>query len=110
MRRVLLIEDEALAVTLLTMFVQDIPVQIAKLKEAISTEDAAMIRSVAHFIKGVAANMCTPAINALAKEIEQAGARGTFERARMLFPRLESSWQAFLDHPKVIELTATVEQ
>ena len=98
----LVLGDETLAETLLTMFVANIPGDIGRLKEAIAAGNAEHVRTTAHFIKGSAANLCAPAINAVAYEIEQAGMNGAIERANELVSKMESSWLAFLKHPKVM--------
>ncbi len=99
----LMMGETALAETLVRMFVANMPGDMEKLKVAIAGGDSSQIRSAAHFIKGAAANLCTPGINALAFEIEQAAMHEQIERAMTLLPRLESNWLAFLKHPRVIE-------
>ena len=98
----LMMGDKALANTLLTMFVANIPGNISQLKAAISSGDTALVRTTGHFIKGSAANLCAPTINSLAYEIELAGMSGDIERATEYLAKLESSWLNFLRHPKVM--------
>ncbi len=98
-----MMDDVALAETLLQMFVANMPGDLEKLKDAIAGGDGAEVRSAAHFIKGAAANMCAPAINAVAFEIEQSGMRGNIERAIELIPKMDANWLDFLGHAKVIE-------
>jgi PAS domain S-box-containing protein len=99
----LLMDDCELVATLIAMFVDTLPGDIEKLKAAMACGDALAVRSAAHGIKGASANMCASGINAVAAEIEQAGKLGAIDRAIELIPGLESSWQDFLKHPKVIE-------
>ena len=102
----LMMGDADLAASLVRMFVTNTPGDIGKLQAAIAGGDGAQVRSAAHFIKGAAANLCAPGINAVALEIEQAGMHGDIARAVGLMPRLASSWQEFLRHPKVVECLA----
>ena len=92
-----------LADTSLDMFVASMPGDIEKLKLAIAGGNAAEVCSAAHFIKGVAANLCASALNKAAFEIEQSALHGNIERAVELVPRLESSWLEFLKHPGVMQ-------
>lgn len=97
----LLMGDTALADTLLDMFINNTPADIGRLRDAIDSGDGERVRSAAHFIKGAAANLCAPAINAAALEIEQAGRQGQIARAGELLPAMHAAWQEFLGHPAV---------
>ena len=97
----LMMGDEALAAMLLQMFVENMPGDIERLKDAVASGDGSQIRSAAHYIKGAAANLCASGINAAACEIEQAGKDDNPVRAVELLPRLESSWLEFVKHAKV---------
>jgi two-component system sensor histidine kinase/response regulator len=97
----LLLGDEVLAGTLLSMFIANIPGDISRLKETIVLGDAAQVRTAAHFIKGSSANLCAFAINAAAYEIEQAAISNDLERASELVTKLEAIWLDFLKHPIV---------
>ena len=99
----LMLGDAALADTLLQMFLANTPGDIEKLKEAIVSGEGVRVRSAAHFIKGAAANLCAPALNAAAFEIEQAALQSNIERASGLIAKLESTWLDFLRHPTVIK-------
>ncbi|MFZ4535439.1 response regulator [Propionivibrio sp.] len=99
----LMMGDSELAGTLLQMFVTNMPGDIEKLKAAIVSGDGAQVRTAAHFIKGAAANLCAPGLNATAFEIEQAGKNGNIEGAIELVPKLNSNWLDFMKHPKVLE-------
>ena len=104
----LMLGDVALADTLLQMFLANTPGDIEKLRDAIASGDGARVRTAAHFIKGAAANLCAPGINAAAFEIEQAGLQNNIERSIALIAKLESSWLGFLKHPKVIRRMESV--
>jgi two-component system sensor histidine kinase/response regulator len=102
-----MMDDSELAVTLLRMFLANMPGDIGKLHAAVAEGDDAQVRSAAHFIKGAAANMCAQAINAIAYEIEQAARQGHGERAVELLPKLDAQWMAFLNHPRVMPFLAS---
>jgi CheY-like chemotaxis protein len=97
----LLMGDAELADTLIDMFVNNTPADIGRLRDAIDSGDGERVRSAAHFIKGAAANLCAPAINAVALEIEQAGRQGQIARAGELLPAMDASWREFIGHPAV---------
>ena len=97
----LMLGDEELVATLLRMFIESMPGDIERLKDAVASGDGSQVRSAAHFIKGAAANLCASGINAAAYEIEQAGKGNDVGRAVELLTKLESNWLQFVDHPKV---------
>ena len=101
----LLMGDTALADELLTMFVANTPGDLARLKAAIAAADNEEVRAAAHFIKGAAANLCAPRINAAAYAIEQAAKGGAIGRAAALLERLDACWLDFLADRRVVDLT-----
>jgi len=96
-------DDLTLAATLVQMFVNNMPGDIEKLRTAVASGEGPQIRAAAHFIKGAAANLFAPGINAIAFEIEQAGIGGQLARAKALMPNLDSSWLAFVKHREVVK-------
>jgi two-component system sensor histidine kinase/response regulator len=102
----LMMGDNALANSLLNMFVANTPGDIEKLKDAIALGDSLQVRSASHVIKGAAANLFAAGINAAAGEIEQAGLQCNIKRAVSLMPKLEAKWLDFLRHPEVIKMLA----
>jgi HPt (histidine-containing phosphotransfer) domain-containing protein len=94
--------DEVLAETLVKMFVANTPDDIARLGEMIGHADADAVRAAAHLVKGAAANMCAPGINAVAYKIERAGAAGDLAKAQRALPELDRAWRAYIAHPAVI--------
>jgi len=96
--------DKELASTVLRMFSQGLPADVAKLKAAIAAADGKQVHGVAHFIKGGAANVFAVQIRAAAAEIEKAGDRGDFAAAATLVQTLEAKYRDFLRHPRVIEV------
>ena len=98
----LMMGDEVLAETLVKMFVANTPDDIARLGEMIGHADADAVRAAAHLVKGAAANMCAPGINAVAYKIERAGAAGDLAKAQRALPELDRAWRAYIAHPAVI--------
>ena len=99
--------DHSLALTLVQMFITNLPGDLDKLRQALAGGDTGEVRAAAHFIKGAAANLFAVGINAVAFQIEQAVLNHQIERARELMPELESAWLAFLRHPKVMQYLET---
>lgn len=100
----IMMDDAELAKTLVQMFLANMPSDLEKLKDAIAGGDGSAVRSAAHFIKGVSANLCAGAINATALEVEQAGLNANIVRAIELIPKLDANWLDFVAHAKVLEL------
>lgn len=98
----LLMGDTGLAETALRMFVSDTPSSMQKLKEAIASGDCRRVHLAADFIKGGAASVFAAGVQAAALDIEQAGINGDIDRAKSLISRMESNWQTFLKHPKIL--------
>ncbi len=98
----LLMGDRQMTATILGMFVQRTPGDIDKLKQAVAGGDPAQVRSAAHFIKGVAANVFATGVQELAHDIELAGKDGDIERARSLLPKLDAKWAQLARHPQMI--------
>lgn len=97
----LLMGDGELADSLLKMFVANTPTDIDELRQAIAQGNTEQVIASAHLIKGAAANLCAPAINAAAYAIEQAARGRNIADAGSLLSRLDASWQEFVGHAKV---------
>jgi signal transduction histidine kinase/DNA-binding response OmpR family regulator len=96
--------DKDLAGTVLRMFADNLPADIVKLKNAIAAADAKQVHGAAHFIKGGAANIFANEVRAVAAEIERVGGQGDFAAAATLVAELEAKFQAFLKHPRVVDI------
>jgi PAS domain S-box-containing protein len=96
--------DQELAKTVLRMFTDNLPADIAKLKTAIAAADAKQVHAVAHFIKGGAANIFANQVRTIAAEIERVGGQGDFVAAAALLLTLEARYHDFLKHPRVTEI------
>ena len=80
--------DAGMARTILAGFLGDIPKQLRLLADYLEQDAAAEVTRQAHTIKGAAATVGAPALEALAFEVEQAGQQGELTRAASLLPSL----------------------
>lgn len=80
--------DESLCNELLNAFLQDMPVQFEKLKEALEGNDPRLVERQAHTIKGASANIGAHALSFAALEVETAGKDLDLNRARLCFSKL----------------------
>jgi CheY-like chemotaxis protein/HPt (histidine-containing phosphotransfer) domain-containing protein len=88
-----LMDDRDLARTIVAGFLDNIPVQVSKLKEFLSGGDAPGAQRQAHTIKGAAANLGAPALRDVALELEQIGKAGRMGDALDVLPRLETEFE-----------------
>ncbi len=90
-----LMGDETLATQILQRYVEDIPGQIALLKEhlAAGNEDGAIYQ--AHTIKGAAASVGAPQLQAAASDVEQTSRQSDLRRASRLCRTLEERFEEF---------------
>jgi len=80
--------DEELAMQIIDGFIEDIPCQIAALKEALDREDAPLVRRYAHTIKGASSNVGANALRDAAFEVERASADAELNFVSAVFPRI----------------------
>ena len=85
--------DKKLVATIIAAFLDDTPVQLARLQERLAAADAPGVRRQAHTIKGAAANVSAGALRAVALEAEHAATAGKLESVNELLPRLESEFE-----------------
>ena len=72
-----LMGDEELAAEILAGLLDDIPCQIANLKDALEKQDAASFHRIAHTIKGAAGNTGATALERAARTAEEAAMQGS---------------------------------
>jgi CheY-like chemotaxis protein/HPt (histidine-containing phosphotransfer) domain-containing protein len=84
--------DEALADTVLAMFLEDMPEQVCVMRSLVDSEDVEQARRQAHRIKGAAATVGCEALREVALAMEEAGAAGNAQTLTELMPRLESQF------------------
>ena len=68
--------------------VTEIPAYIDVLQKLFVEKDLVAVHIQAHTIRGIAANLCTPALKKIATAIEDAAKNGDFESAQMALPEL----------------------
>jgi len=85
-----LMDDRDLAREIVAGFLDDLPRQVARLRDFIDAHDAAGAHRQAHTIKGAAGNVGAPAIRALAVELEEMGKAGRFDEVLKMLPLLDA--------------------
>ena len=85
-----LMGDEELAAVIIAGFLDDMPRQLAAIKESAWQEKTDAAAAQAHKIKGAAANVGGDALCQVAFEMEKAGKAGAMEQLKDLLPQLES--------------------
>lgn len=78
---------------LLQMFVEDAPLRVNELAHAIAGNDATRIRSVAHGMKGAAANLSAIAVRDCAHDLESLALQGATQNYGLPFARLAEELQ-----------------
>jgi PAS domain S-box-containing protein len=96
----ILVNDKALAKSIVAVFLADIPLQIKALAETLKTGNASGAELRAHTIKGAAANVGASALEALALEMEKAARAGDMDTTRNLMTNLTG---AFEELKKIME-------
>jgi HPt (histidine-containing phosphotransfer) domain-containing protein len=79
---------------LIDIFLQDTPLRIKELSEAVSAGDAAVAMRAAHSIKGSAGNFGATAFARLAFECEIAAKAGSLTEVAKKLPTLEATFAA----------------
>jgi CheY-like chemotaxis protein/HPt (histidine-containing phosphotransfer) domain-containing protein len=85
--------DERLLKKVMSVFLEDIPVQLEQLKKAVNEEDTERIWSQGHRIKGSSANIGAQGMRDMAFEIEKAGKAVELDRVRPLVVQLEQEFR-----------------
>jgi two-component system sensor histidine kinase/response regulator len=84
--------NEELAQRVVSIFLDDMPRQLAVLAEAVNGGDGNAASQIAHAIKGAAANVGGTQIRELAWKLEQLGKTGDFDQASALVRELSASF------------------
>ena len=88
-----LMGNETLARRIVRRFVDDMPIQIARLAEAVSDGNAPQVRLVAHSIKGAAASVSGPEMRDASWKLEQQGRDGDLTAAVDALRELSASFE-----------------
>ncbi len=87
--------DEELLEEILAAYVEDIPLQIASLEEAINAQDIALVCRQGHTIKGASGNVGALAMRDASFKIEAAGKLGDMEQAAAIFEQIKTEFERF---------------
>ena len=74
--------DEQLMADVVRLFLDDCPVRLAEIKEAIDKRDAAALKAAAHALKGAAGNLSAPGLFEAAFVLERLGAESRMDAAQ----------------------------
>jgi len=88
--------DEKLFKRLVKLFLQEVPLQIQELKQALESNDTRLIEKLGHTIKGGSALIDAHSLRDCAFEIEKAGRSRDLNLARRLVNKLEGEYEKFL--------------
>lgn len=85
-------DDRELAEQVVGVFLSDIPKQIAALREAVDSGDAATAERVAHSIKGAAATVGGEALRRISFECELLGKQGDLDSMRAKIDEISAQY------------------
>jgi len=88
-----LMDDEGLAKTIVTGFLDDMPGQIGALRAFVENGQAEQAGGQAHKIKGAAGNVTAAVFQETAQDMETAGKAGDLATLNRLLPELEQKFQ-----------------
>ena len=86
-------QSEELLKEILDGYIEDMPKQIHKLKEAVEQCNIKQAAFFAHSIRGAAANIRAPAVQEIARTVEHAASNGDMRTVRELLPRLDKTFE-----------------
>jgi HPt (histidine-containing phosphotransfer) domain-containing protein len=78
---------------LIGIFLEDVPPQLAALREAVEERDAGSVESIAHTLKGSCGNMGATRMVELCEELQDASSSEDLSRALGLLDRLEAEFK-----------------
>jgi PAS domain S-box-containing protein len=88
--------DTELVALVLDSFLTDAPRRLGELREALHTGDTAAARLQAHSLKGAAANLAAPRLQAVAYAAELAADAGKLDQVQALLPELAAACEELL--------------
>jgi len=92
----LLDDDEDLFKEIIEDFMNDLPLQLNKLKEALAENNVKIVRQKAHTIKGASSSIRAWAIHNLALTLENAAKKENLAKVRALVEKLEDEIEYLL--------------
>jgi HPt (histidine-containing phosphotransfer) domain-containing protein len=89
--------DLELLADVTSLFLEDCPMRVAAIKAAIDARDAEGLRTAAHALKGVAANLSATGLFEAAQILERLGAESRLEPAEAAWRRLSAEAASVMD-------------
>jgi len=89
--------DEKLVKEIMDVYLDDIPIQISRLKDFFKKGDLLSVQRCAHTIKGASSNFCVGAINKTAQEIEFTAKKENIEAIKPLIDAMENQFRILKD-------------
>lgn len=87
----LLDADEEFAQSIIELSLVEIPKNVKEIQAFCAEGNCSSIRLMAHTIKGMAANLCTPLLREISLKMETAAKVGDIEAVRKFLPELEQT-------------------
>jgi HPt (histidine-containing phosphotransfer) domain-containing protein len=81
-----LCDDQSLMDDVIAVFLEDLPIRLAAIQDAVTRRNASDLRAAAHALKGAAANFSALALCQAADELERVGAESRMDAA-------DTAWQ-----------------
>jgi HPt (histidine-containing phosphotransfer) domain-containing protein len=85
--------DVELLEEIVPLFLEDLPVSLAALRESLANEDASGLRIAAHTLRGSLSNFGSLPAGALASELETMGRNGDLTNAATVYASLVASFE-----------------
>jgi two-component system, sensor histidine kinase and response regulator len=89
--------DDKLMADVIRVFVDDLPVRLAAIKDAVTARDAEALRDAAHALKGAAGNLSTGGLFEAARVIEQVAVEGRMNAADAAWGQLAAEASHVID-------------
>jgi len=83
-------DDSELLRELVRLFVDNAPLRLAAIRDAVNCRDAKALQQSAHALKGSAGSLAALGVFAAARELEQIGSRGEWTHAEDAYATLEA--------------------
>jgi two-component system sensor histidine kinase/response regulator len=90
-------DDEDLFTEVVRLFLEDCPVRLNAIRDAVDRDDAEEIRQTAHALKGAAGNLSAVGLFEAARALERIGSEGRLDAARAAWRRLSAEAAMAMD-------------
>lgn len=85
--------DHAFLIELIHTFLEDAPNELARMRQALESRDAALLRRAAHSLKSNSADFGATALHQMCKQLEGLGKQGTFDGAFELVLKISAEYE-----------------